>query len=239
MTPAPTAVHDANVLQLTKQSVTLRQRVYDKLRQAIIEQRLPPGTKLVERDLCEQLGVSRPSLREALRHLESEALIEMVPHKGSVVATLTERDVREIYDIRASLEGQVCERFAEHATDDHIASLLQAYADLGDAARHDDYGGILQAKAAFYLTLFDGSGCSISKNLLTSLNARIEVLRRMSITQNDRNLRMMNEIKPIIKAAENRDGAAMKASCIAHLSGARSAALKQLSKAEVETQQER
>ncbi|MGB7241465.1 MAG: GntR family transcriptional regulator [Sulfitobacter sp.] len=229
MTPAPTAAQSTKPLHLSKRSVTLRQRVYDKLRQAIIERRLPPGTKLVERDLCEQLGVSRPSLREALRHLESEALIEMVPHKGSVVATLTARDVREIYDIRASLEGLVCERFAEFAADEHIALLQQSYADLGQAAKQDNVDGILRAKTVFYQTLFEGSGCAISQNLLTSLNARIEVLRRMSITRKDRNPRMMDEIKPIIEAAIRRDGPAMKASCIAHLEGARRAALTQLS----------
>lgn len=224
---APTTVPGFRSLQVTRQSVTLRQRVCDKLRQAIFERRLAPGTKLVERDLCEQLGVSRPSLREALRHLESEKLIEMVPHRGSVVARLSERDVREIYDVRAALEGPACARFADLATDEDIASLEQAYAQLDKAVQQNDRAGILQAKAAFYQTLFHGSGCVISQSIVASLNVRIEVLRRMSIARTGRYPQMIAEIGSIVDAARGRNGAAMRESCIAHLKSAAAAALEQ------------
>ena len=229
---APATLPDTSALFVTRQSVTLRQRVCEKLREAIVEQRLPPGTKLIERDLCEQLGVSRPSLREALRHLESDKLIEMVPHKGSVVATLTEHDVREIYDVRAALEGPACEKFTSLASEDDIVSLLQAHTHLCQAVRKDDRAGIRRAKSAFYQGLFAGSGCVISQTLVASLNVRIEVLRRMAISQKDRNQNMLAEFEPIIQAAQKRNGAAMKAGCIAHLENAKTAALAQLAKME-------
>jgi len=229
MTTVAAATADIGSLFVTRQSVTLRQRVYEKLRQAIVERRLPPGTKLVERDLCEQLGVSRPSLREALRHLESEKLIEMVPHKGSVVAALKQRDVCEIYDIRAALEGPACERFAQLASEDDMASLMQAHAQLCKAASQSDSDGIFRAKTAFYQALFSGSDCAISQVLVSSLNTRAEVLRRMSIARKHRCLQILTEFEPIVEAAQKRDGAAMKASCIAHLEAAKAAALEQLS----------
>ena len=113
-------------LLVERNRLTLRERAADILRQAIIDQRFPPGTHLKERELCDMLGVSRTSVREALRHLESECLIETVPHKGPVVVTLTMQDARELYQVRAALEGLAGELFAAKASDQQIAPTCAA-----------------------------------------------------------------------------------------------------------------
>ena len=112
-------------MRVARNSLTLRERTTEVLRHAIIDHRLPPGTHLKERELCDMLGVSRTSVREALRHLESEHLITTVPHRGPIVVTLTVDDARDLYKVRSALEGLVGELFATHASDDEIAELCR------------------------------------------------------------------------------------------------------------------
>lgn len=219
---------------MERQSLTLRQRACDNLRQAIIEHRLPPGSKLVERDLCEQLGVSRTSVREALRHLESEKLIKMVPHKGPVVATLSLEEVRELYEVRATLEGLACEKFTEHASDRDVERLQDAFDRLDKVAQANDHQKILAIKAEFYGIIFAGSKFAIVEELVASLMVRIAMLRRMSLASPGRNAAMMKEVRLILEAALARDAEAMKAACIAHVRSAMSAALSRVSNAAAE-----
>lgn len=224
-----TDVSDADSLQVERHSLTLRQRACDKLRQAIIAHRFPPGTRLIERDLCEQLGVSRTSVREALRHLESEHLIEMVPHKGPVVATLSLEEISEIYEVRAVLEGMACEKFALNASDEDIERLQRAFERIGNAATENDHRKILKIKAEMYQIIFKGAKSAICQNLVSSLVSRIEILRHMSLASSGRNADMLRELRPIIEAARLRDGKAMKAACVAHIDSAKKAAVSQFS----------
>ena len=94
---------------------TLRSQVENQLRQAIVGGILKPGQKLVERELCDMLGVSRPSLREALRALEAEKLIVNVPHRGPEVATMSLAQARDLYAMRRLLEGFAAHEFTRLA----------------------------------------------------------------------------------------------------------------------------
>lgn len=105
---------------------TLRSQVENQLRQAIVGGLLKPGQKLVERELCERLGVSRPSLREALRRLEAEKLIVNVPHRGPEVASMTLAEARDLYAMRRLLEGFAAREFTRLATDEQVKALAKA-----------------------------------------------------------------------------------------------------------------
>src|ERR1700730_10311746 len=83
----------------------LRDQVLDGLRQAIVEQRLPPGQRLIERELVEQIGVSRTTIREVLRQLTAEGLVTTIPQKGAVVAAPSPEEAADLYEVRAALEG--------------------------------------------------------------------------------------------------------------------------------------
>lgn len=115
-------------LKVTRNIITLRQIVLDKLRDAIISSQLKPGQRLVERELCQALDVSRTSVREALRHLESEGLVQYVGQRGPSVSVLSQQDIKNIYELRAALEGLAGELFCERASD-HQINLLQATTD--------------------------------------------------------------------------------------------------------------
>ncbi|WP_374636915.1 GntR family transcriptional regulator, partial [Paracoccus sp. (in: a-proteobacteria)] len=95
---------DLGLSRIEQQPTTLRDVVLDRLRDAIIGGIFKPGDRLVERVLCEQLGVSRTVVRETLRYLDAEGLVEHIPNKGPIVARMTWDDARQIYDIRRKLE---------------------------------------------------------------------------------------------------------------------------------------
>src|SRR6202012_4843761 len=125
---------------------TLRHQVENVLRQAIMSGRFAPGARLIERELCETLGVSRTSVREALRKLEAEKLVRSVPHKGPVVAVMSKPEASELYALRALLEGFAAYEFARLADDRAIARFGEAAKELRAEATARNQAGVLRAR---------------------------------------------------------------------------------------------
>lgn len=219
-------------MRVPRGSMTLRERATDVIRQAIIDQRLPPGTHLKERELCEMLGVSRTSVREALRHLESEHLIETVPHRGPVVVALSISEARDLYKTRAVLEGLAGELFATNATDQDVARLSAIARGMAEVALTGQNMATLRAIEEFYEVLFTGSGNRICVQLIRSLKARISVFRRLALSNEERRLQMMTDIEAIVCAAVARDPEALRNACIRHVEAACAAVMKQLNSSE-------
>lgn len=215
-------------MRVERNSLTLRERAADVIRQAIIDHRLPPGTHLKERELCEMLGVSRTSVREALRHLETEQLISTVPHRGPVVVSLSADDARQLYQVRAVLEGLVGEQFALNATREQTVELKRLGREMAASARRDPPDATLAIISEFYTVLFEGSGNRVCAQILKSLNTRISMLRRLSLASRGRPKAMIREVEDIVAAAEAGDALAMKEACIRHVEGACHAVMSQL-----------
>ena len=135
----------------------VRTQVVESLRGAILDGRLAPGRRLVEKDLCQMLGVSRPSVREALRALEAEGLISSIPNRGPVVTELTPEDAASIYQVRGALESLAAELFTINASDENIADLRHAAGELEAAYDSGEVSRMIAAKRAFYDVLFLGS----------------------------------------------------------------------------------
>jgi DNA-binding GntR family transcriptional regulator len=179
----PTAPTSALALNaLSKAAAPLRRQVVDELRQAIIAGRLEPGARLIERALIEMLGVSRTVLREALRQLESEGLIAVLPNKGPVVRELTLDEAKDLYSIRAVLEGLAARLFVENADDPEIDRLAKALDLTIDAYRRGDPQEILEVKNGFYDILFAGARSGTLSAMLESLHARIWRWRALGLS---------------------------------------------------------
>ncbi|NQV43882.1 MAG: GntR family transcriptional regulator [Rhodospirillales bacterium] len=219
-------------LMVRRDASTLRKQATDILRQAIIDQRFPPGKHLVERELCELLGVSRTSVREALRHLESEHLIRMVPHKGPVVASLTATEARNIYEVRAALEGLAGQLFATHATDAQVDELVRISKEITKRVKSGDFDAVLEIKSRFYDVIFAGAQNDMLAHMIHSLNTRVWILRRMSLMSPERSKKMIAEVQSIIKAAQARDPVGMKEACIWHVKSASEVVLPKLDEME-------
>ncbi|MGU3497041.1 GntR family transcriptional regulator [Xanthobacteraceae bacterium A53D] len=216
---------DHQDLHITRQAATLRLIVEDKMRSAIASGLFKPGQRLVERELCELIGVGRTSVREALRQLEAEGLVQTIPHRGPIVSTISPDEARQLYEIRALLEGYAGRQFAEHGSPEAVARLKAAAADLNEAAKSRDRSRLIGAKTHFYKVLMEGAGNVFAAQFLTSLHNRITLLRFTSMTQEGRLTQSMREIRAIVDAIAAGDGPAAEASCRRHIEEAAKVAL--------------
>ncbi len=215
-------------MMVSRESPTLRQQATDILRQAIISQRFPPGKHLVERELCELLGVSRTSVREALRHLESEDLIKMVPHKGPIVRRLSYAEANDIYQVRAALEGLAGDLFARNASQETINRLEAVAANMAAAVFNPDPDVILRIRTQFYEVLSEGAGNAVCARMSELLLARVCLLGRMSLPGHIENNQMIKEVQDIVDAAKAREPQKMREACAVHVESAARIALPQL-----------
>ena len=212
-------------LQVPRDALSLKQRVINRLRDAIVNGEFSPGQKLVEKDLCNRLEVSRPLLREALQWLEAEGLVSHVPHKGPAVSALSRQDAVDIYAVREALEPLACEGFAMHAVTDQMHDLRDCLTTLKAQAQYPAED-LLETKSRFYRILFEGCGNAVIANILTQLNNRISVLRRLSMSQPGRVDYSVIELERIVAAIEQRDAPLARRLCHDHIKAAATAALK-------------
>ncbi|WP_260986396.1 GntR family transcriptional regulator [Bordetella genomosp. 13] len=204
---------------------TLRSRVEDYLRNAIMEGRLKGGDKLRELELCEQLGISRPTLREALRTLEAERLITIEPHRGPTVATLTVKAARDLYALRALLEGYAAHEFARLAGDADIERLRQSVQALHRCAADADQAALLAAKREFYDVLLSGCDNALVQDMLPGLLSRINLLRATSFSSPRRLPQSLAEIDRLYACIERRDAEGAQQAARDHIANAEQAAL--------------
>ena len=204
---------------------SLRKRVVESLREAIIAGHFLPGARLVERELCELLGVSRTSIREALVELESEGLIQNIPNRGPVVARISPKMAEDVYQLRASLEGLAAQLFARRATDEQVAALVQATTALEEVYRNFASGPFLAAKNHFYDVLLGGAGNELAAQVLRGVHARVSQLRVTSLSDPSRSEKSIREIWRIVEAIRARDEKAALAASIEHVENAAHAAL--------------
>lgn len=211
---------------------TLRFQVENALRQAIINGRFAPGERLIERELCETLGVSRTSIREALRKLEAEKLVDIVPHKGPIVASISVKEAADLYALRGLLEGFVAREFSQTASEADIAKFASAAAELRQAGEARDQAGVLQAKNALYGIMLERCGNELVREALTSLHSRVNLLRATSLMHPDRLPHSLEEIDSLLKAIKARDGDAAEKAARLHVTNAQKVALEMLGKSE-------
>jgi DNA-binding GntR family transcriptional regulator len=204
----------------------LREQVLDVLRQAILDFRLKPGQRLIERELIEQIGVSRTTIREVLRQLAAEGLVTTIPHKGAVVVVPSPQEASEVYEVRAALEALAARRFVEYASDAEVANLRKAFTEI-ERVTHDggDIREMLQAKDSFYEVLLEGSGNRCIHSILSGLQARVRVLRATSLSQPGRSATAVGEIRAIVESIEARDGDAAARAAAYHVNRAAHAGL--------------
>ena len=204
---------------------TLRGRVEEYLRTAIMEGRLKGGERLREQELCQQLDISRPTLREALRTLEAERLIAIEPHRSPSVVRITEKAAGDLYALRQLLEGFASHEFARLADDASIAKLRQTVQRLHETAAQDDKGRLLAAKRDFYDVLLGGCGNELIKDMLPSLLSRINLLRATSFARPERLTESLAEIDWLFDRILARDPEGAREAASAHILNARHAAL--------------
>ncbi|WLE00221.1 GntR family transcriptional regulator [Agrobacterium leguminum] len=181
-------------IRVERPTKTLRELALDKVRDAIVNGYFRPGDRLVERDLCAQLGVSRTIVREVLRHLESEGLVANLPNKGPMVAMLDLDEAKQIYEIRGALEGMAARLCAERR-DPAIVEALEV-----------SLSHIRESYVAWGVV-----------NLLT---VRINHLRSMTIKTKSRDTEGPAQMEKIVEAIRQGDGDAAYKAALDHVASA-------------------
>ncbi|AOB25320.1 GntR family transcriptional regulator [Bordetella genomosp. 6] len=211
-----------------KASMPLRRQAEDALRKTILSGRFMPGERLKERELMELLNASRTLVREALRQVEAEGLIEIVPNRGPVVAVLSYEEAEEIYEVRGILEAQTCTGFALRAGSGHMETLARAFDALSEAARQGDIPRTLALSDTFYDTIAAGCGNRLLGNMLRQLHNRIVLLRRTSLSEPSRLPETLYELTQIFEALKARDEIAAGKAALHHVRQASRTALQVL-----------
>lgn len=192
-------------LSVVRDTPTLRVQALEKLRRAIIEGRLAPGARLVERRLCDLLDVSRTVVREILRQLEAEGWIVNPPYKGPMVATIGKDEARQIYETRIALEGHAAKMCVARATDQQIDRLEQTIKAMAAAARERDNEQHIRAIEQFYVVLLEAAGNAMMAAYLQSLRSRVARLRSFSLAHPDRAAASIREKTRLVAAIRARD----------------------------------
>ena len=183
----------------------LRDVVFNTLRQAILRGELKPGERLMEIHLANKLGVSRTPIREAIRKLELEGLVNIIPNKGAYVTGISDKDVHDIYMIRSMLEG-LCVRWAtEHITQeqleelDEIILLSEYHMDKG----HSDQ--LTELDGRFHQILYEASQSRILDHVLSDFHKYVQLARRASVKTEERAIKSIGEHNEILNAIKAKD----------------------------------
>lgn len=173
-------------LKITHPPQTLREIVLDRMRNAILSGRFASGERLVERTLCDQLGVSRSVVREAIRYLEAEGLVEIMPNKGPMVARMDWVQAEQIYEIRQLLEQNAAAACAIKADASLKQKLTAATKAIEAASAAHENPVLIAATTGFYELIFTAAGHHIAWEVVQRLNGRISRLRLMTLATTER-----------------------------------------------------
>jgi len=206
----------------------LHEQVALRLRQMLVESRIPPGAKLNERELSEVLQVSRTPLREAIKMLAAEGLVELVPNRGAIAVSLTEADVLNTFEVMAGLEAQSGELAAARVTDEELAEIRAMHYEMMAAYTRQDLSAYYRLNAKIHNAINAAAKNPVLTATYNQVNARLQALRFRSNQDGDKWKRAMKEHDRMIEALAARDGTAMRAVLLQHLQNKRDVVVEQL-----------
>lgn len=214
--------------------MSVREQTIHTLRQAIKSFQLRPGQRLVEREMVELLGVSRTTLREALRELAAEGLVTVIPQKGARVSAPSVEEASDLYEVRAVLESLLVTRFVKRASDQEVEALRSAVDAYESATkRTTDTAELLNAKEEFYDVLISGARSAALEQLLEGIRTRVQALRATSLSRPGRAAETVEELRAIIAAIVARDPDRSAELAAQHVRAAGRTAMSRLAEAEI------
>ncbi|MCR4851563.1 MAG: GntR family transcriptional regulator [Lachnospiraceae bacterium] len=186
-------------------SYSLRGRVFNKLRENILNGIYDEGEELKEIAIGKELGVSRTPVREAFRQLELEGLIQIVPNKGAYVTGITPKDVHDIYMIRSSLEGMAARLAVKNITDEQLEEMEE---NVYLASFHASKGHMEQMTELdnrFHHILYEACGSKMLENLLQDFHQYVIRIRKKTLSTKERGVASNEEHKAIMEAIKSKD----------------------------------
>ncbi len=210
-------LEDSNFQVTMSEYLPLRDVVFNTLRHAILKGELEPGERLMEIALAQKLGVSRTPIREAIRKLELEGLVVMVPRKGAEVADITEKDLRDVLEVRTALEELSIELAMKNITDEDYENLKKASKSFAKDSEGDDLIKIAEADVAFHEIIYMATGNKRLIQMINNLREQMYRYRLEYIKDKSTHARLVEEHERIIEAMQKQDVNAAKAAIKLHV----------------------
>ncbi|MDH7576569.1 MAG: GntR family transcriptional regulator [Bacillota bacterium] len=203
----------------------LREVVFETLREAIINGTLRPGERLMEIQLAEELGVSRTPVREAIRKLELEGFVVMVPRKGAYVAGISLKDIADVFEVRASLEALAAGLAAERITGEELEELERILVRKAKIIEEENLSLFVESDSKFHDTLYQMSRNQRLIQILSNLRDEIQRFRAVSLAYPGRMREALEEHRKIVEAIAERDVIQAQALAREHIENAENSLL--------------
>ncbi len=213
--------------------MSLHDQVAARLRTMLIEGVIPPGAKLNERELCERLQVSRTPLREAIKLLAAEGLVDLLPNRGAVAVRLGENDVVHTFELLATLEGLSGELAATRITDAERAELRALHYEMLACHARQDLSAYYRINARIHRGINDAAKNPVLSSTYASVNARVQSLRFRTNQDDTKWAQAVREHGAMIDALDARDASGLRAILIGHLHHKRDSVLRLLRAGEI------
>lgn len=182
---------------------TLMDRAFQQIREAIRKGKLKPGDRLVETQLAEEMQISRFPIREALRYLEKEGLVETKPFKGTYVARLTEKDMEELYSLRSSLEELAVRILIKNIDEKKIKKLESIVANMVQASANDDIDQVISEDLRFHQTICEMSGHRKLLDVWLNLENQLQVFLTIEKNLFENSYQFVTTHHPILEAIKS------------------------------------
>ena len=206
----------------------LHEQVAHRLRQMLVENRIQPGAKLNERELSDALNVSRTPLREAIKMLAAEGLVELLPNRGAIAVELTELDVRNTFEVMAGLEAHSGELAAQRITDAELAEIKAMHYEMLAAYTRRDLPGYYRINASIHRAINSAAKNPVLTSTYNQVNARLQALRFRSNQDGAKWKAAVQEHEHMISALSARDPIAMREVLTNHLINKRDVVIDQM-----------
>ena len=214
--------------EILSMPTALHGQVTQRLRLLLVEGRIAPGAKLNERELCEQMKVSRTPLREAIKTLAAEGLVELLPNRGAIAVQLGEDDILNTFEVMAGLEGLSGELAAQRITPDELTEIEAMHYEMKAAYTRRDLSAYYRLNAAIHRAFNAAARNPVLTATYNQVNARLQALRFRSNQDGEKWTRAMQEHDRMIEALQKRDGAALRTELVAHLGHKRDVVIEQM-----------
>ncbi len=189
----------------TGDKYSLRGKVYDHIREDILNGIYKEHEELKEATLGEKMGVSRTPVREALRQLELEGLVEIIPNKGARVTGITKKDIDDIYQIRYLLEGLSARWATEHVTEEQIEKMEETLYLTEFHAKKGNFGQVYELDSQFHELMYEASGSKMLNHILSDFHMYVTRIRKTSLATANRSKNSTEEHRAILEAIKERN----------------------------------
>ncbi len=207
-----------HLVGITELSGSLAQRVYTSLRQAILSLAYPPGTTIRKAAICQELGVSRSPVSEAIARLSNEGLVDVIPQSGTRVSLLSLDEIREAAFTREALEMAAAEKVAREHTEDQLAQLTRNVRLQRLLVEDHDFTGFYEADEAFHARIMEFTGYPGIASTVETISLKLKRPRILLLPETGRPMETIGEHEAILEAIRSRDPSAAREAMRYHLS---------------------